>query len=184
MIPNSDHKTAVTTLSGRIVAVRGNVVDLEFPEVLPAIHTLVHSGTDGDVGIEITSHLNERQVRGIALNTTAGLHRDQPAWTDGRPLMAPVGENLLGRMFNVFGEPIDGQPAPAGLHRRSVHQSPIELARRVTSQEVFFTGIKAIDLLVPLERGGKAGLFGGAGVGKTVLIMELIQNMVSRLSRE
>ncbi|BBO76326.1 ATP synthase subunit beta [Desulfosarcina widdelii] len=180
MIPDSDHKTAGTTLTGRIVAVRGNVVDLEFPEALPSIHTLIHSGADGDVGIEITSHLNERQVRGIALNVPAGLYRDQPAWTDGLPLMAPVGENLLGRMFNVFGEPIDGQPTPVGLHRRSVHQSPIDLARRVTSQEVFFTGIKAIDLLVPLERGGKAGLFGGAGVGKTVVITELIHNMVGR----
>ena len=180
MKPDSDPKRSGTTLSGKIVAVRGNVVDFEFPEVLPAIHTLIHSGTNGRVGIEITGHLNERQVRGIALNATAGLHRGQPAWTDGLPLTAPVGEKLLGRMFNVFGQPIDGQPAPAGMHRRSVHQPPIELARRVTSQEVFFTGIKAIDLLVPLERGGKAGLFGGAGVGKTVVITELIHNMVGR----
>ena len=165
---------------GRIVAVRGNVVDLEFPDALPPIHALIHSGANDAVGIEITGHLNDRLARGIALNATAGLHRDQTAWTDGRTLMAPVGERLLGRMFNVFGQPIDDQPPPAGLHRRSVHQPPIELARRVTSEEVFFTGIKAIDLLAPLERGGKAGLFGGAGVGKTVVITELIHNMVGK----
>ncbi len=169
-----------TTIQGQIVSVRGNVVDLEFLDSLPPIHALIRSGEDGNVFIETTVHVNERQVRGIALNATAGLYRGQTVWTDKRPLMAPVGEALLGRMFNVFGQPIDGEPAPVGLNHRSVHQAPIELARRVTSQEVFFTGIKAIDLLVPLERGGKAGLFGGAGVGKTVVITELIHNMVGK----
>ncbi|GAB6909010.1 F1 sector of membrane-bound ATP synthase, beta subunit [Desulfosarcina cetonica] len=180
MDPIAYQKRDAAAIQGQIVSVRGNVVDLEFPESLPPIHALIRSGEDGGVCIETTVHVNQRQVRGIALNATAGLYRGQPVWTDGKPLMAPVGEALLGRMFNVFGQPIDGEPAPVGLGYRSVHQAPIELARRVTSQEVFFTGIKAIDLLVPLERGGKAGLFGGAGVGKTVVITELIHNMVGK----
>jgi F-type H+-transporting ATPase subunit beta len=167
-------------IPGRIISVRGNVVDLEFTETLPPIHALVHSGPEGRVLIETTVHLNEQRVRGIALNATAGLYRGEPAWTTGDPLKAPVGKALLGRMFNLFGEAIDGGPPLSGMVFRSIHQPPIELSRRVTSEAVFFTGIKAIDLLVPLERGGKAGLFGGAGVGKTVVITELIHNMVGK----
>jgi F-type H+/Na+-transporting ATPase subunit beta len=167
-------------ISGRIVSVRGSVVDIEFPENLPPIYSLIRSGEDGEILIEAAVHLDEHRMRGIALNATAGLYRGARAWTYGDPLRTPVGKALLGRMFNVFGEPIDGEDPPSGLDLRSIHQSPIELARRVTTEDVFFTGIKAIDLLVPLERGGKAGLFGGAGVGKTVVITELIHNMVGK----
>lgn len=167
-------------VAGRIVSVRGSVVDIEFPENLPSIHSLIRSGEGGEILIEAAVHLDEQRVRGIALNATAGLYRGARAWTYGDPLQTPVGKALLGRMFNVFGEPMDGADPPSGLDLRSIHQPPIELARRVTTEDVFFTGIKAIDLLVPLERGGKAGLFGGAGVGKTVVITELIHNMVGK----
>ena len=162
------------------MSVRGSVVDIEFPEKLPPIQSLIRSGEKDGVLIEASAHLDEHHLRGIALNATAGLYRGDDAWTYGDPLKAPVGKALLGRMFNVFGDPIDGEEAPSGLALRSIHQPPIELARRVTTEDVFFTGIKAIDLLVPLERGGKAGLFGGAGVGKTVVITELIHNMVGK----
>ena len=180
MHTHSFHTNDNTRMEGRIISVRGNVVDLEFRQPLPPIHALIHSGDAEPVLIETTIHLDEQRVRGIALNATAGLYRGQPAWTTGDPLKAPVGKMLLGRMFNCFGDAIDGEPPPTGVVLRSIHQSPIERARRVTSEAVFFTGIKAIDLLMPLERGGKAGLFGGAGVGKTVVITELIHNMVGK----
>ena len=164
---------------GQIVSIRGSIVDLLFPERIPPIHALIWAG-DGNVPIETVAHLEANLIRGIALAATAGLARGDSAWTTGEPLKAPVGEGLLGRMFNVFGEPIDGNPKAENMALRSIYNPPIELARRVTSEDVFFTGIKVIDLLVPLERGGKAGLFGGAGVGKTVIITELIHNMVGK----
>ena len=167
-------------ISGEIISVRGSVVDIEFPETLPPIQSLIRTGKDDQTLIEVATHLDERRVRGIALNATAGLYRGDHAWTRGDPLKAPVGKALLGRMFNVFGHAIDGMDMPSEIDYRSIHQPPIELARRITTEDVFFTGIKAIDLLVPLERGGKAGLFGGAGVGKTVVITELIHNMVGK----
>ena len=165
---------------GLITSVRGSVVDVDFPEELPPINALLRSGYESRIFIETAVHLDEHRVRGIALNATAGLFRGEEAWTFGKPLQAPVGKNLLGRMFNVLGEPIDGYDPPPGVEYRSIHRGPIELSKRVTTEEVFFTGIKAIDLLVPLERGGKAGLFGGAGVGKTVVITELIHNVVGK----
>ena len=167
-------------ISGEIISVRGSVVDIEFPETLPPIQSLIRTGKDDQTLIEVATHLDEKRVRGIALNATAGLYRGDHAWTRGDPLKAPVGKALLGRMFNVFGHAIDGMDMPSEIDYRSIHQPPIELARRITTEDVFFTGIKAIDLLVPLERGGKAGLFGGAGVGKTVVITELIHNMVGK----
>ena len=172
--------TETENISGHITSVRGSVVDIEFTEKLPPIYSLIHAGEKDSVLIEATVHLDEQRLRGIALNATAGLFRGDQVWTDGRPLRAPLGKGLLGRMFNVFGQVIDGEPEPEGLSFKSIHQPPIELASRVTTEDVFFTGIKAIDLLVPLERGGKAGLFGGAGVGKTVVITELIHNMVGK----
>ena len=167
-------------VSGELVSIRGSVVDIEFPERLPPINSLIRAGENEGVVIEAAVHLNEKQVRGIALNATAGLFRGEKARTTGAPLKAPVGKGLLGRMFNVFGEPMDGQDPPTEVELRSIHHAPIELSERVTSENVFFTGIKAVDLLVPLEKGGKAGLFGGAGVGKTVIITELIHNMVGK----
>ncbi len=116
----------------------------------------------------------------MALSTPSGLARGMAVIDTGGPFMVPVGDSLLGRMLNIYGEPIDRQPPPENVTWRSIHQPPVPLARREVRSEIFETGIKAIDLLAPLERGGKAGLFGGAGVGKTVLITELIHNTVGQ----
>ncbi|AGL03415.1 F0F1 ATP synthase subunit beta [Desulfoscipio gibsoniae] len=160
---------------GVVVSVRGSVVDVRFIG-LPALHNLLITGVAGNVLIEVTAHINEEIARGIALTTTQGLARGARVIDTGQPLKAPVGKRLLGRMFNVFGSPIDGKRELSGGEWRSIHQPPVPLSRRVTRSEIFVTGIKAIDVLAPLERGGKAGLFGGAGVGKTVLITEMIHN--------
>lgn len=165
---------------GQIVAVRGSVVDLRFDTLLPAIHRLLRAGSEGRILIEVLAQLDARHVRGIALTPTPGLTRGLWVEDSGGPLMAPVGQGLLGRMFDVFGNAIDRQPAPTAIEWRSVHQAPPPLARRSTRSEIFETGIKVIDVLLPLERGGKAGLFGGAGVGKTVLLTEVIHNMIGR----
>ena len=155
-------------------------MDIQFKDRVPPINSLIRAGSGESVLIEALVHLDENLLRGIALNSAAGLFRGDKAWTSGDPLQAPVGKELLERMLNVFGEAIDGENTPEEVEKRSIHNKPIELSKRVTSEEVFFTGIKAIDLLVPLERGGKAGLFGGAVVGKTVVITELIHNMVGK----
>jgi len=138
------------------------------------------AGRDGDVVIEVASHLDEHRVRGIALTPTHGLARGDTVTTEGRPLRVPVGAALRGRVFNVFGDPIDEHDEPENVTRRSIHREPVPLTETRTTSEIFETGMKAIDVLSPLERGGKAGLFGGAGVGKTVLIMELIHNMAGQ----
>ena len=117
-------------------------------------------------------------MRGIALTPTQGLARGIAVENTGGPFKAPVGKGILSRMFDVFGNAIDRQAAPTDVQWRTVHRAPPSLARRSTKSEIFETGIKVIDVLVPLERGGKAGLFGGAGVGKTVLLTEMIHNMI------
>jgi len=165
---------------GKIVSVQGSIVDFCFPENLPGIHNELRAGEDGRVVIEVVSHLNSETVRGLALTPTRGLVRGSTVIDKGYPLMVPVGKQLLGRMFNVFGETIDGKENITVEKRRSIHQEPVPLSQQTTTSEIFTTGIKAIDILSPLERGGKAGLFGGAGVGKTVLIMEMIHNMASQ----
>ena len=169
-----------TNLEGSVVSVRGSVVDVSFPDFLPPINTLMWAGESAGIVIEAAAHLNEQILRGIALTSTAGLCRGDKVMSDGEPLKAPVGKELLGRMLNVFGKSIDDLGPFQNVTFRSIHNRPVELARQVTSEEVFLTGIKAIDLLAPLERGGKGGLFGGAGVGKTVIITELIHNMVGK----
>jgi F-type H+-transporting ATPase subunit beta len=165
--------------TGFIEAVRGSVVDASFPRRLPEIaHEL--RARDGRVAVEVAMHLDPRTVRGIALTPTEGLARGQPIIDTGHAIRVPVGAGILGRVFNVFGEAIDTGDPPDDVELRSIHRAPVPVSRRETRTEVMTTGIKAIDLLAPLERGGKAGLFGGAGVGKTVLIMEAIHNMVGR----
>ena len=164
---------------GRVVAVRSSVIDIRFSDRLPNIYNQLYSGKDEKVVIEVLTHLNDQVVRGVALTPTQGLARGMAVRDTGKPIMAPVGKQQVGRMFNVFGEPIDKQGDIEPEEWRSIHQEPIPLARQTTSSEIFETGIKAIDLLSPLERGGKAGLFGGAGVGKTILVMEMINNMAS-----
>ncbi|MFW6164491.1 MAG: F0F1 ATP synthase subunit beta, partial [Planctomycetota bacterium] len=163
---------------GTVTSVRGSVVDATFPRRLPGIQYELRTGDDGEIVVEVVSHLDHRSVRGVALTPTQGLARGATVVDTGHPLRVPVGRELLGRMFNVFGEPIDKKGEVEGKDLRSIHSEPVPLVRQVPKSEVFTTGIKAIDILAPLERGGKAGLFGGAGVGKTVLIGEMIHNTV------
>lgn len=165
---------------GTVISVRGSVIDILFDELLPPIHSLLCAGTENQIAIEVLSQLDAHRVRGIALTPTQGLARGMPVKDTGGPLQVPVGTEVLSRMFDVFGNTIDRQPALTGIQWRSVHNAPPPLARRSTKSELFETGIKVIDVLMPLERGGKAGLFGGAGVGKTVLLTEMIHNMVGQ----
>ncbi|MDJ0704982.1 MAG: F0F1 ATP synthase subunit beta [Leptolyngbyaceae cyanobacterium MO_188.B28] len=169
----------LTANQGTVVAVRGSVVDISFPESTPELHSLLKVGEQDPVAVEVVTYLSSEVVRGIALSPTQGLARGARVMNTGRPLRVPVGEQVLGRVFNVFGDPIDGLPFGEG-EQRSLHANPIPLSHQVAATEILTTGIKAIDLLAPIERGGKAGLFGGAGVGKTVLITEMIHNVVSQ----
>jgi F-type H+-transporting ATPase subunit beta len=165
---------------GIVLSVRGSVVDAHFPDRIPELHSELRAGADGGIVAEVVSHLDPATVRGLTLTPTAGLARGAVIVDTGHGLRVPVGERLLGRVVNVFGEAIDGQQDLRGGEWRPLHGLPVSLAEQGTTTEIFATGIKAIDLLAPLERGGKAGLFGGAGVGKTVLITELIHNVAGR----
>ncbi len=162
---------------GIVTSIRGSVVDVRFEHSLPPILSLLRAGKQEEIAIEVLMQLDGRHVRGIAFNPTQGLARGMAVVDSGGPLKVPVGKGILSRMFDVFGSAIDRQPAPTDVECASFIGPP-PLAGRSTKSEVFETGIKAIDVLLPLERGGKAGLFGGAGVGKTVLLTEMIHNMV------
>jgi len=166
------------TNTGSVKSVRGSIVDVYFQSSLPQINQMLLAGKEQNIILEVASYLNETDVRCIAFHSTEGLERSAPVINSGTFLSVPVGESVLGRMINVFGQTIDGKPPLDVTDFRPVHQIPPVLNQRSISSEVFETGIKIIDLLSPLERGGKAGLFGGAGVGKTVVITELINNMV------
>ncbi len=159
-----------------VAAVHGSVVDVDFPAGVPPLRELVRLGDD--VRAEVTAHLDATTARCLALTPTQGLARGDVAEPQGGPITVPVGAGLLGRAIDVFGSPIDRRGEIDAETRRSIYPARVPLQRREPGEGVFETGIKAIDVLTPLERGGKAGLFGGAGVGKTVLIMELINNMV------
>ncbi len=171
-IPHSEFPT------GTVISVRGSVIDAEFKAGLPPVHHELRTGDAGDIVVEVITQLNDRTIRGIALTSTRGLSRGSIVRNYGRPLRVPVGRQLLGRMFDAFGNTIDRGDPLAATEWRSIHRESPSLVERPTRSDVFLTGIKAIDVLAPLERGGKAGLFGGAGVGKTVLITELIHNVV------
>jgi len=175
---DSSSRSDLRHTQGYIVSVRGNVVDVHFSSPLPARRQALQANNKGRIMLEVQTHINTDTVRCIALTSTRGLARGTAVTDTGGPLDFPVGDGLLGRMLNVSGEAIDGGGPLSTEHRRPIHQPPLSLAQRITRREIFSTGIKAIDLLAPLERGGKAGLFGGAGVGKTVLITELINNTV------
>jgi F-type H+/Na+-transporting ATPase subunit beta len=164
--------------TGKVTSIRGSVVDIWFQDHLPSINTLVHTGRDNEVAIEVLTQLDAHRARGIALTPTQGLARGMLVETSGMQLQVPVGKTIIGRMFDVFGNTIDHNKPLGEVQWRNVHQQPPSLAKRSTKSEIFETGIKAIDVLIPLERGGKAGLFGGAGVGKTVLLTEMIHNMI------
>ncbi len=179
MKPNRE-MAGTTGLSNRgvVTSVRGSVVDMWFDAQLPPIYSVLRTGVDKQIVIEVLSQIDTHRVRGIALTPTQGLARGMAVADSGGPLKAPVGKGILSRMFDVFGNPIDREGELDNVEWRSVHRAPPPLSRRSTKSEIFETGIKAIDVLVPLERGGKAGLFGGAGVGKTVLLTEMIHNMI------
>lgn len=166
---------------GTVVSIRGSVIDTRFQSgKVPPIRNILRTGKDGHIRIEVLTQLNDEMARGISLNPTQGLARGESVYDTGAPLSVPVGKDLLGRVFNVFGETIDGGEPVEAKTLRPIQSTPIPITQQSTISEIFETGIKAVDVLCPLERGGKAGLFGGAGVGKTVLLMEMIHNMVGR----
>ena len=169
---------------GEVVAARGSVIDLRFfSGPLPAIHDAVSIGDGhGTLLAEVQQHLDVHTLRAVALQDTGGLRRHSAARALGGPIRVPVGTAVLGRLLNAIGEPTDGQPLPADVPRRPIHAPAPPLQRRGGARERFHTGIKTIDLLAPLIKGGKAAMFGGAGVGKTVLIMELIRTTSERHS--
>lgn len=163
--------------TGKIIQIVGVVVDAEFDGALPAIYdalTVQHG--DAVVTLEVAQHLDEHTVRAIALSSTDGLKRGAEVVATGAPISVPVGDETQGRMFNVVGEPIDGKPAPKG-ELSPIHRPAPPLDEQSNKSEILETGIKVVDLIAPLTKGGKAGLFAGAGVGKTVLITELINNI-------
>lgn len=163
---------------GTITQVVGVVVDVEFKgKDLPAIYDALNAELNGrTITFEVAQHLDERTVRAISLQSTDGLKRGDEVVATGAAISVPVGAETQGRMFNVIGEPIDGKPAPKGK-TAPIHRKPPALSEQTNKTEILETGIKVIDLLAPISKGGKVGLFGGAGVGKTVLIQELINNI-------
>jgi F-type H+/Na+-transporting ATPase subunit beta len=182
---------------GRIEEIQGVVIEATFPDKLPEINHAITvkrpraaaeeedpnltSVTGGDVLVcEVQQHLGDDRVRAVAMDTTDGLARGLEVIDTGEPITVPVGQATLGRIFNLLGEPIDlGEPLPEGVERRAIHQEAPSVEDLTPTTEMFETGIKVIDLLAPYAKGGKVGLFGGAGVGKTVLIQELIHNLAT-----
>lgn len=165
--------------NGNIIQIMGVVVDVEFNgDKLPAIYEALHVEHDKKtIVLEVAQHLDEHTVRTISLQSTDGLKRGQEVIPTGAPISVPVGAETQGRMFNVVGEPIDGRVISDKVKKASIHREPPALSEQVNKTEILETGIKVIDLIAPIAKGGKVGLFGGAGVGKTVLIQELINNI-------
>ena len=163
---------------GKVVQIMGAVVDVKFNDHLPAILDALEIEQDGKkLVLEVAQHLGENSVRTIAMDTTEGLKRGQSVESTGAPISVPVGEETLGRIINVVGEPVDQKGELKATQKRPIHQNAPEFVDQSTEKEILVTGIKVVDLLCPYSKGGKIGLFGGAGVGKTVLIMELINNI-------
>lgn len=174
----SESLTKSSTKQGSIVQIVGVVVDVEFDGYLPAINNALRVELDKRIlMLEVAQHLSQNTVRAIALSSTDGLKRGSKVTDTLKPIMVPVGDATLGRMFNVIGEPIDGKPVPKNFKTASIHRDPPALVEQSGKVEIFETGIKVVDLISPFTKGGKVGLFGGAGVGKTVFIQELINNI-------
>mgnify|MGYP002661899497 FL=1 len=174
-------------MKGKILQVMGPVVDVEFdgylPEINEAIDVVLANANADRLVLEVAAHIGDSRVRTIAMDMTEGLTRGQECIATGGPIKVPVGEAVLGRIFNVIGEPVDeGDAIPADVERWSIHRSAPSFEEQSTKTEMFETGIKVVDLLAPYSKGGKVGLFGGAGVGKTVIIMELIHNVAFKHS--
>src|SRR2546423_2972186 len=172
---------------GNIVQVIGPVVDVEFPEQkeLPKIYNALEieyevSGNPTKLTLEVQQHLGENWVRSIAMSSTEGLKRGMPVSDTGAPISVPVGEGVLGRLFNVTGDPIDNRGPVKFTKRYPIHRPAPDLMEQDTKAQILETGIKVIDLVCPFTRGGKVGAFGGAGVGKTVIIQELINNIAMK----
>ena len=167
-----------TKNKGKVLQIVGAVLDVRFEGALPALYNAIEiQNGDQTVVLEVVQHLGDSSVRCIAMHPTDGLSRGMEAEDTGGPITVPVGEETLGRMLNVLGKAIDGKPEPQAEERWSIHRGVPGVAEQSTATEILETGIKVIDLLCPYSKGGKIGLFGGAGVGKTVLIMELIRNI-------
>ena len=177
------NETAAARNTGKVVQIIGPVIDVEFAERLPAIYNALEVKSDAggvtiDVIAEVAQHLGENRVRAVAMKPTDGMQRGMEAADLGRPISVPVGPEALGRVLNVLGEPVDFPDRPVATKERwPIHRPAPKLSDQSTELQMFETGIKVIDLLEPYLRGGKIGLFGGAGVGKTVIIMELINNI-------
>ncbi len=175
------NETKVATGTGTVTQIIGPVVDVHFPEHIPALQNALTITNDAGVTItlEVAQHIGAGRVRAIAMEDTQGLVRGMTVVDTGAAISVPVGEKALGRLFNVLGDTLDGKTALSDAPRRAIHQSAPVFSEQSTTTEVFETGIKSVDLLAPFIKGGKVGLFGGAGVGKTVLIQELINNVAT-----
>ena len=165
---------------GKIVQIIGPVVDVHFPDELPEIYEALPLDSPGGLlTLEVQSDLGGKVVRTVAMSSTDGIARGAGVTATGAPISVPVGKETLGRMFNVTGDPIDDKPAPKTKKKYPIHRPAPSFSEQSTKTEVFETGIKVIDLICPFMKGGKVGLFGGAGVGKTVIVMELIHNIAT-----
>ncbi|HDN04532.1 MAG TPA: F0F1 ATP synthase subunit beta [Chloroflexi bacterium] len=172
----------MTEASGRIIEIKGGVVDAEFPvEYLPNIYDalVVKNDIGDDLILEVENHLGDGEVRCVAMGPTPGLKRGMPVIATGAPIQVPVGEQVLGRVLNVLGEPVDGKGEVTSDVYYPIHREAPSFEDQSTTVEIFETGIKSIDLVAPFTKGGKTGVFGGAGVGKTVIIMELIRSVAT-----
>src|SRR6266511_2307886 len=173
--------------SGQIVEIKGVVIDAVFPEGLPEIYTALRIEIPalGDqeartLVAEVQQHLGDDRLRAVAMDSTDGLARGQEVVDTGGPITVPVGPATLGRLFNLLGEPIDGGPPVDADERWPIHRDAPDVENLTPTREILETGIKVLDLLEPYAKGGKVGLFGGAGVGKTVIILELIHNIATK----
>ncbi|MBV8079841.1 MAG: F0F1 ATP synthase subunit beta, partial [Actinobacteria bacterium] len=164
---------------GKLIEIKGVVIDAVFTSRLPAIYSALRipRPDGGDLVAEVQQHLGDDRVRAVAMDSTDGIARGVDVVDTGAPISVPVGQETLGRLWNVLGEAIDEKPAPTGGERWPIHRDPPAFDELSPKVEIFETGIKVVDLIAPYVRGGKIGLFGGAGVGKTVLIQELIANL-------
>jgi len=175
-------------MKGKIIQVMGPVVDIEFEGYLPQINEAIdvlqsETKSTNRLVLEVAAHIGDSRVRTISMDMTEGLQRGQEVNALGTPIQVPVGDEVLGRIFNVIGEPVDdGKEISKDCPKWSIHREAPSFEEQSTKTEMFETGIKVVDLLAPYSKGGKIGLFGGAGVGKTVIIMELIHNVAFKHS--
>src|SRR3954466_6893744 len=171
-------QSMATNIVGTVTQIIGAVVDVRFDGELPSILSALHVDNAGrTLVLEVAQHLGESTVRTVAMDTTDGLVRGAEVVDTGNPIAMPVGPETLGRILNVIGEPVDERGPVGNTRTLPIHRSAPEFVEQSTEAEILITGIKVIDLLAPYAKGGKIGLFGGAGVGKTVTIMELINNV-------